>query len=126
MRSFYLGWEIHTAESGALEARVRSSRSRQARGQEILPTLSGESTSVIATAPILQTPSGEFASRVAVADMPASLFVGVFPLSWSHYVRLRAVTNHEAREMKREQASPLKALRRARLEPLALSASCHE
>ena len=97
MRSFYLGWEIHTAESGALEARVRSSGSRQAGGPEILPTLSGESTSVIATAPILQTPSGEFASRVAVAAMPASLFVGVFPLSWSHYVRLLAVTNQEAR-----------------------------
>ncbi len=97
MRSFYLAWEIHTAASGALEARVRSSGSRQSAGPEILPTLSGESVSAIATAPILQTPSGEFASRVAVPSMPASLFVGVFPLSWSHYVRLLAVTNQEAR-----------------------------
>ncbi|MEK6675064.1 MAG: PDDEXK nuclease domain-containing protein [Planctomycetota bacterium] len=69
MRTFYLGWEIVQTPSAQFEARVNC------------PALSGKS-------PILQTVSAESRSMAMVS---------VFPLSWSHYVRLMAVEKPQAR-----------------------------
>lgn len=83
MRAFYLGWEISQTPSAKFEARAKCQ------------TLSG-----ISEAKKQQTPSAK--SRQAILPVPASIsqeFVptGVFPLSWSHYVRLISVENPQAR-----------------------------
>jgi predicted nuclease of restriction endonuclease-like (RecB) superfamily len=76
MRAFYIGWEIFQTPSGIFEARVKlQTQKRQ--------TLSAESglALVPVAAPIKQ-------------DLVPS---GVFPLSWSQYVRLMSVVNMQAR-----------------------------
>lgn len=82
MRAFYLGWEIAQTPSAQLEARVK------------FPTLSGVSSPAIIptvseTSQIWQTPSAES---------------GVFPLSWSHYVRLMSVEKPHARAFYESEA----------------------
>ncbi len=69
MRAFYLGWEIVQTASAQFEARAR-------------PADAG---------PKVQTPSAQLALPSAVAVGP------LFPLPWSHYVRLLAVPNPAAR-----------------------------
>ena len=82
MRAFYLGWRILPTPSGKLEARA------------ILPTPSGESGSLKlhALAP---------ASGPAQAGLVPTV---VFPLSWSHYVRLIAVEKARARAFYESEA----------------------
>jgi predicted nuclease of restriction endonuclease-like (RecB) superfamily len=79
MRSFYLGWEILPTVSGKLEAKTK------------LPTLSGESI-----VPICQTAS-------AISQTPSALSA-MFPLSWSHYVRLLSVEKPHARAFYESEA----------------------
>jgi predicted nuclease of restriction endonuclease-like (RecB) superfamily len=83
MRGFYLGWEIFQTPSGKLEARVRCPRVQGTPDEVIFQTLSGKSQ--------LMT----VASRLP--DIPPATFTGLFPLSWSHYVRLMSVTTARAR-----------------------------
>lgn len=77
MKSFYLGWEIVQTPSAQLQARAR-----RAAGSAIVQTLSA------------QLPT------LALTAIPASttgLRAEVFPLPWSHYVRLLWVQNPAAR-----------------------------
>ncbi len=83
MRAFYIGWEILQTPSAKLEAKVKC------------PAPSGKSAT-----PKWQTPSAKSAN--ALAPISASIRQGpvpvdAFPLSWSQYVRLMAVTNLKAR-----------------------------
>lgn len=83
MRLFYLGWEICQTPSGKFEAAAKCS------------TVSGKSASKIR-----QTPSAESGHPFALIPLPASsnaVPLEVFPLSWSHYVRLMAVEKPLAR-----------------------------
>jgi hypothetical protein len=68
MRTFYIGWEICPTLSGELS-------------NEKIKMLSGKSE-------IVQTLS---------AQLKPGLVTGVFPLPWSHYVRLKLVENPQAR-----------------------------
>jgi predicted nuclease of restriction endonuclease-like (RecB) superfamily len=87
MRGFYLGWEILPTPSGEFEAKAK------------LPTVSGESAAAKVHGPsrgqsIVRTPSAR-----------SHLFAGgVFPLSWSHYIRLLAVDNPQARAFYESEA----------------------
>ena len=90
MRAFYLGWQIFPTPSGKLEARV------------IFPTVSGESENIKR-----QTLSGESTQSprpVPAPDLPGFSPGEVFPLSWSQYVRLMAVDNHQARAFYESEA----------------------
>ncbi len=81
MRSFYAGWEIWQTPSSKFEARVKC------------PTLSGERLGKKR-----QTPPAESAQPAAL--LPAqtqTAFGNLFPLSWSHYVRLMAVEKPQGR-----------------------------
>lgn len=80
MRAFYLGWEIFQTPSGILEAQAKSGLN------------SGTSPGGI-----FQTPSGESGSALVVPGTNAVPSSVVFPLSWSHYVRLTSVENPNAR-----------------------------
>jgi predicted nuclease of restriction endonuclease-like (RecB) superfamily len=88
MRSFYLAWEIVQTPSGQFEARA------------ILPTLSGESAGAI-----VKVPSGQpkIAQTLSAGSLAPSL-PAVFPLSWSHYVRLLAVDKPHARTFYESEA----------------------
>lgn len=77
MRGFYLGWEILSTLSGKLEARAKCSTVSRELREATVQTVSRQSD-------ILQTPS---------AKSP----IAVFPLSWSHYVRLISVEKPHAR-----------------------------
>jgi len=81
MRAFYLGWEICPTVSGKLEARVKCSTASGKIIRKKQQTLSAESDH-----PFMLTPTS---LRVVPMD--------VFPLSWSHYVRLMAVEKPQAR-----------------------------
>ena len=59
--------------------------------REILQIASGESVATLGSAKV-QTASGLLAAQDGMAAVAAQ-----FPLPWSHYVRLLAVRNHEAR-----------------------------
>lgn len=83
MRAFFLGWQICPTPSGKLEARA------------IFPTVSGKSENKI-----LQTLSAQFASAPVarkIHDPTLGINTSVFPLAWSHYVRLLAVEKPQAR-----------------------------
>jgi len=89
MRSFFLGWEIFPTVSGKLQARAKCQ------------TVSGESA-----APKPQTPSAEsqpLAATQLPLDLSASL-LDVFPLPWSHYVRLMSVRDDFARWFYEDEA----------------------
>jgi predicted nuclease of restriction endonuclease-like (RecB) superfamily len=83
MRGFYLGWQIFPTASGKLQARA------------IFPTLSGESGGDAAQAEPGQ--SALVPAGCQPLDLTAVAMTEVFPLSWSHYVRLIAVTTARAR-----------------------------
>ena len=88
MRLFYAAWEIRQTPSGKFEAWARLP-SDVGGGNEILPTLSGKLASAPARMPeIAHTLSTQLASP---------LIPVVFPLSWSHYVRLMSVEKPHAR-----------------------------
>ena len=76
MRGFYIGWEISQTPSAKLEARVK------------VQTLPGQSIEKE------QTPSAQL----------NAVLMGVFPLSWSHYVRLLSVEKSQARAFYEEEA----------------------
>ena len=88
MRSFYLGWEICPTASGISEACVRKPPEKADPLESICPTLSSKSQA----AGILQTVSAESGNVQDVWQL-----AGVFPLSWSHYVRLMSVEKPQAR-----------------------------
>ncbi len=91
MRGFYLGWEILPTPSGELEARAKLPASLR-EGGEILPALSGELDPTVA----LHHPGGGACSPLSARS--------VFPLSWSHYVRLMAVEKSHARALYEAEA----------------------
>ncbi|MBN1912209.1 MAG: DUF1016 family protein [Pirellulales bacterium] len=71
MRAFYLGWEIAQTPSAQFEARARAKLPAAVGGQMALPAPS--------------------------AELNPGLVLSVFPLSWSHYVRLMSVEKPHAR-----------------------------
>lgn len=86
MRTFYLGWEISPTPSAKLEARAIWPITLS--DQPIPPTVSAGSQA----AGILQTASAESGNAQDVRQLAS-----VFPLSWSHYVRLMSVEKPHAR-----------------------------
>jgi predicted nuclease of restriction endonuclease-like (RecB) superfamily len=80
MRGFFLAWEIFQTVPRKLEARAKFD------ADKIVQTLSGQSQALIAN-PASQVPAP--ISRSESAD--------IFPLSWSHYVRLLSVEKPHAR-----------------------------
>lgn len=89
MRGFYLGWEILPTMSGESEARAK------------FPTASGE----LGKAQTQPPPAGGpktlpiHSLKLSPTSVP-----GVFPLSWSHYVRLIAVEKPHARAFYENEA----------------------
>jgi len=81
MRAFYLDWEIWQTPSAKFEVRVICSSLSSKLSPPKPQTLSEQSI-------IAQTPS---------AELSPTLIPCVFPLSWSHYVRLMSVDKPEAR-----------------------------
>jgi predicted nuclease of restriction endonuclease-like (RecB) superfamily len=113
MRGFYLGWRIFPTPSGKLEARV------------ILPTPSGKSGIKEQQTPSAkleamvkrQTPSAELpglksptlSGKSEIMPTPSAKskpwsIPGVFPLPWSHYVRLISVESPLARAFYESEA----------------------
>jgi len=80
MRRFYLCWPI---------TQTLSAQSQEESPVQIRHTASAE------FAPIVQTPSAQFSLSAIAAR---------FPLPWSHYVRLLAVENPEARKFYEDEA----------------------
>lgn len=81
MRLFYAGWEIWQTPSAKFEARVKC------------PTLSGERLSKKR-----QTPPAVSAQPAALLSAQTQTALGdLFPLSWSHYVRLMMVEKPQGR-----------------------------
>lgn len=80
MRGFFIAWEIFQTVSGKFEARAKFS------GDAIVQTVSGQFKALIGK-PTSQVP----------APMSRSEAVDVFPMSWSHYVRLLSVEKPHAR-----------------------------
>ncbi|OWK45578.1 PDDEXK nuclease domain-containing protein [Fimbriiglobus ruber] len=76
MRAFFLGWEIWQTPSAEFQARVKP--------------LTGEAEPTISAPPQLLE---------LTAASP-----GVFPLPWSHYVRLMSIENHPARQFYEAEA----------------------
>jgi predicted nuclease of restriction endonuclease-like (RecB) superfamily len=77
MRAFYLGWEIFQTPSGKFAVRVR--------GPGLLGATATERVSAATTPP------------PALSLGPATALSDLFPLPWSHYVRLLSVENPAAR-----------------------------
>jgi predicted nuclease of restriction endonuclease-like (RecB) superfamily len=127
MRIFYVGWKILPTPSGSSqawavvpgvqgvsEAEIRQTAPAEFHGHEIRQTPSAESAAKVETAAgnrgippepahtaICPTPSGK-SQRCPVSLSPRSVLertapIGVFPLSWSHYVRLMSVEKLHAR-----------------------------
>jgi predicted nuclease of restriction endonuclease-like (RecB) superfamily len=86
MRLFYLGWEICQTASGKFEACAICQT--LSGDSPIPPTLSAESSPLN----IVQTASAEFCRGVDSLQLR-----DVFPLSWSHYVRLISIEKSHAR-----------------------------
>jgi predicted nuclease of restriction endonuclease-like (RecB) superfamily len=85
MRNFYLGWEILQTPSAKFEARVRR------------PEEPAE-----AVEPMGPAPSGPL--QIAQTLSAESTWAAVFPLSWSHYVRLLSVEGPHARAFYEREA----------------------
>jgi len=103
MRGFYLGWEVFQTASGESEARVRGGP--EAAPAQIWQTPSAKSpqneggVSDGPDAGKRQTSSAESPLALVIPQagrMPTAAYPGVFPLSWSHYVRLMSVTTARA------------------------------
>ena len=83
MRAFYLGWGIFQTPSGIFEARAKC-----------------QTPSGISVAKNVQTPSAQSPRALASVAAPGQsvlALAGVFPLSWSQYVRLMSVESPRAR-----------------------------
>ena len=80
MRGFFVAWEIIQTPSGKSEARARFD------GNAIVQTPSGQSVALIGTS-----------NSQAPVSFLASKPTDVFPMSWSHYVRLLSVEKPHAR-----------------------------
>jgi predicted nuclease of restriction endonuclease-like (RecB) superfamily len=80
MRAFYQAWEIVQTPSGRFEAQAKSGLNSGTSPDGIFQTPSGESDS----APVVPGPNA----------IPSSV---IFPLSWSHYVKLTSVEKSNAR-----------------------------
>ena len=80
MRGFFVAWEIIQTPSGKSEARARFD------GNSIVQTPSGQSVALMRTS-----------NSQAPASFLASEPTDVFPMSWSHYVRLLSVEKPHAR-----------------------------
>ncbi len=89
MRAFYLGWEIFQTPSGKLQTRVKCSTLSSEFAGEKVQTLSAQLQSLVPT----QLP----------LDPSISPF-DVFPLPWSHYVRLMSVPDDFARWFYEDEA----------------------
>jgi len=76
MRAFFLGWEIRQTPSAELQARVKS--------------------------PADETEQA--LSRHPMPFKPMAISPGVFPLPWSHYVRLLSIENPNARQFYEAEA----------------------
>ena len=79
MRGFFLGWEIFQTLSGKSEARAKFDP------HSIIQTPSGK----------IEGPSGTLITPASPPSLIGSM--DVFPLSWSHYVRLLSVEKPHAR-----------------------------
>ena len=88
MRSFYEGWKILQTPSAKFEVRATFPGASGDSGTEKFQTPSGQSK-------ILQTLS---------AKSGLTSLAGVFPLSWSHYVRLMSVDKPHARAFYESEA----------------------
>ncbi len=88
MRAFYLGWEIRQTPSAKLQARVKC------------PAEVDHATRSPSTSP---TPSPRRARTVLPLD-PTAAPADLFPLSWSHYVRLLSVQDDFARWFYEDEA----------------------
>jgi predicted nuclease of restriction endonuclease-like (RecB) superfamily len=103
MRAFYLGWEICSTPSSNLEVRARLPPDMWGC-DHILATVSGELEPLAkplhsaGSGEICQTPSGksEIVQTLSAKLNPMSV-PPIFPLSWSHYVRLMSVAKPHAR-----------------------------
>jgi hypothetical protein len=84
MRSFFLGWAIFPTASGRF------------RAQAIPPSLRGPAQ------PLPSTPA--LWAAATTEDRPQFALQDVFPLPWSHYVRLLAVQDPPARTFYKAQA----------------------
>lgn len=80
MRGFFQAWEIFQTPSGKLEARAKFD------ADKIVQTLSGQSQALISS------PASTLPSTISRGDS-----ADIFPLSWSHYVRLLTVVKPHAR-----------------------------
>jgi predicted nuclease of restriction endonuclease-like (RecB) superfamily len=129
IRSFYLDWEIVQTPSGRFQAQVKCPDLSTGSAESKVQTLSGQfeaapkrqTPSGKSGIPILQTPSGkspaqgkEILQTVSAnlqvpgtghlpSNVPGSL-LDVFPLSWSHYVRLMSVPDDLARSFYEHEA----------------------
>jgi hypothetical protein len=97
MRAFYLGWEIWQTPSAKFEARV------------ICPALleepAGRDAGKAASGGKIRTSSGQFSIvQTPSAKLDLIAFPGIFPLPWSHYVRLLAVEKPHARAFYESEA----------------------
>jgi predicted nuclease of restriction endonuclease-like (RecB) superfamily len=90
MRTFYLAWEIVQTPSAQFEARAKCQTPSGRSASENVQTPSGQSEAALVpvAAPVRQD--------LAPAD--------VFPLPWSHYVRLMSVENPQARAFYESEA----------------------
>jgi predicted nuclease of restriction endonuclease-like (RecB) superfamily len=89
MRGLYLGWDVVQTSSGRPAARVRVTSGSKGENPKISQTPSAELTTASD-----ENPLG------AVSDGPGTLF----PLPWSHYVRLMSVPTGHARAFYEDEA----------------------
>ena len=108
MRLLYLGWEICQTVSGKLQARVKfstvSGKSPDEKTQTLSAESEGEKLSTVSAK--LQTPSAK-SQPLVITQLPLNLsasMLDVFPLPWSHYVRLMAVRDDFARWFYEDEA----------------------
>jgi predicted nuclease of restriction endonuclease-like (RecB) superfamily len=105
MRTFYVGWEIWPTASAKFEAWVKLPPNI-GKGNDILPTPSAEFEPHDTTHrlggmwddQICPTASGKSEiAQIQSAQLNPIPAASIFPLSWSHYVRLMAVEKPHAR-----------------------------
>jgi predicted nuclease of restriction endonuclease-like (RecB) superfamily len=108
MRLFFANWEIYQALPGKFVARVKCSTAPSKSEEPIWQTVSAKSgaTKIQTPAEIWQTPSAKF-KPVPQEQLPAILNAPtheLFPLPWSHYVRLMSVQDDFARWFYEDEA----------------------
>jgi hypothetical protein len=114
MRLLFLGWEICQTPSGKLQAKVNvpsASSESPIETRRALIAVSGtqkkrQTVSGISAFEVLQTlfaKSQAFVSAKTMHD-PATSFVEILPLPWSHYVRLMSVQDNFARRFYEDEA----------------------